>query len=302
MTEKPDHKAFLAGLTPEARAALTELRNGPGLRHLCGHLGLILGLGIWVGAGLPFWPLALFPLGVALVSLFMLQHECTHATPFRTPWLNHVLGHFAGLVIVQPFLWFRAFHMAHHRYTNDPKHDPELEEPKPEGWRALIGYLFDARYWLAKPRTLIANAFGPLDAAYIPKRQKSRIRGEARAMLATYGALALSTPWTGAVLFWVWLLPLTLGFPVLRLYLLAEHGRCPKVANMFDNTRTTLTNRFVRFLAWNMPYHAEHHAWPQVPFHNLGAVHGLARDHLCHVSPGYRAFARDYAKAGDPIP
>ena len=85
-----------------------------------------------------------------------------------------------------------------------------------------------------------------------------------------------------------------LGFPFLRLYLLAEHGRCPSVANMFENTRTTMTTRAVRLLAWNMPYHAEHHAWPAVPFHKLPEVHDLAAAHLKRVSPGYGAFLREY--------
>ena len=38
---------------------------------------------------------------------------------------------------------------------------------------------------------------------------------------------------------------------------------------MLENSRTTYTNALVRFLAWNMPFHAEHHAWPSIPFHAL---------------------------------
>ena len=29
----------------------------------------------------------------------------------------------------------------------------------------------------------------------------------------------------------------------------------------------------VRFLAWNMPYHAEHHLFPNIAFHNLPEAH-----------------------------
>ncbi|WP_246694633.1 fatty acid desaturase, partial [Mesorhizobium sp. M2D.F.Ca.ET.147.01.1.1] len=72
--------------------------------------------------------------------------------------------------------------------------------------------------------------------------------------------------------------PALLGQPFLRLYLMAEHGRCPLVANMLENTRTTLTNWFVHKLAWNMPYHAEHHAYPGVPFHQLPEFHRLIGD------------------------
>jgi len=88
-----------------------------------------------------------------------------------------------------------------------------------------------------------------------------------------------------------------IGQPALRAYLLAEHGLCPAVADMLENTRTTFTNRLVRALAWNMPYHAEHHSIPGVPFHQLPALHALTREHLKSTSPGYAAFSADYARA-----
>ncbi|MEM0949049.1 MAG: fatty acid desaturase [Pseudomonadota bacterium] len=289
-----DHKTFLSSITPRERARLTETADGPGLRHLAGHAGAIAVLAVWVGLDLPFWPLAILPLGIALAFLFTLQHECTHRTPFRTPWLNEALGHLTGLILFQPFEWFRAFHMAHHRHTNDPEHDPELEgSKKPETWRAFVWYLAGADYWRAKLRTLLVNAGGGDDAEYISGRARPRIQREAVAMLAVYVFLAAFTVLVSPILFWLWLLPLLVGFPVLRLYLLAEHGRCPAVADMFDNTRTTLTNRTVRFLAWNMPYHAEHHAWPTVPFHRLPALHEIATPHLKRVSDGYLRFSKE---------
>ena len=110
---------------------------------------------------------------------------------------------------------------------------------------------------------------------------------------AIYELALLSLFWNSAV-FWLWILPVLLAQPFLRLYLLAEHGDCPQVANMLENTRTTFTNRVVRFVAWNMPYHAEHHCYPAVPFHNLPALHDIAREQLQVTAPGYVAFSRDY--------
>ena len=95
-------------------------------------------------------------------------------------------------------------------------------------------------------------------------------------------------------LFTLWLLPIVLGQPFLRLYLLAEHGRCAHVSNMFENTRTTFTHRIVRWLAWNMPYHAEHHANPAVPFYRLPELHDLALPHLRETENGYRRFHQAY--------
>jgi fatty acid desaturase len=79
-----------------------------------------------------------------------------------------------------------------------------------------------------------------------------------------------------------------LGHLFLRPYLLAEHTGCARSPNMLDNTRTTYTNAFVRFFAWNMPYHVEHHAYPAVPFHALPRLNTLLRDHITHTGRGYR--------------
>ena len=285
----------LAAIPAEARARLTIRSDKAGLGHLGLHLGLIAVLEAAVFSGLPFWWLALWPLGIALAFLFTLQHECTHKTPFASPWLNELVGHTCGLILVQPFLWFRAFHMAHHRHTNDPDHDPELAggNARPRTWGQMAWYLSTFGYWAAKGRVLWGNAFGPLDAPYIPARVRPRLRREARMMLAAYavllGLMLTAAPW----LVWGWLLPLALGFPVLRLYLLAEHDRCPEVADMLRNSRTTLTNRLVRLLAWNMSFHAEHHALPNVPFHQLPNLHGHLQDRIEVLTPGYRRFGTE---------
>lgn len=293
----PDHATFPGGLPASLRERLTRRSDGAGLRHLAAHAGLAAGLALWIALALPLWPLAIWPLGIALAFLFTLQHECTHRTPFRTGWLNEVVGHVTGAILIQPFHWFRAFHMAHHRHTNLPGRDPELDAPKPETWSELAWHLGGLGYWRSKVEVLVANASGRARGAYLGVRSRPLVRREARVHLAVYaGLLVVSLLWLGPLLFWIWLLPLATGFPVLRLYLLAEHGRCPQVADMFRNTRTTYTARLVRFLAWNMPYHTEHHVWPTVPFHKLPEVNGLMRAQLRVTSPSYRAFTADYLR------
>ena len=87
------------------------------------------------------------------------------------------------------------------------------------------------------------------------------IINEARCYLCIYVLLAvLSAMFQTSVLVTFWLVPAILGQPILRLYLLAEHTLCPLIPDMLRNSRTTLTLLPVRFIAWNMPYHAEHHA------------------------------------------
>jgi len=289
-----DHKAFIATLPAKTLAALSQTEDSAGLRHLAGHVGLILGLGLWVGMALPLWGLALPLQGIALCFLFTLEHEATHKTPFQTSWLNEWAGRLCGLAIVQPFEWFRYFHLAHHRFTNIPGKDPELlAGMKPEMPLAYITHISGLPFWSAMIKQTIGNALGRDPGAYVPARTRARIRVEARWMLAFYALAGLSLFFT-PLLFWLWLLPLLLGQPFLRLYLLAEHGRCAFVANMFENTRTTYTTRLVRFLAWNMPYHVEHHTLPNVPFHRLPALHAHLQQHLQVTANGYTAFTMDY--------
>lgn len=265
-----------------------------GLRHLALYLGLLALTTTYIAAQAPLWGLMLLAHGTLLVFLFTLSHECTHQTPFRTRWVNEAAGHAIAPILSLPFLWFRYFHLAHHKHTNDPDRDPEIAgHPRPADWRSYALYLSGWGYWSGMIRVLLQNAFGTPDAPYVPPRKQAAIRREARAVLAVQALVLASLIWSPLAL-WLWLVPVLLAQPLLRLYLLAEHGLCPPVANMLENTRTTYTTRMVRFLAWNMPYHIEHHAAPNVPFHHLPALHDAMQAHLVSTSEGYRSFTRDY--------
>ena len=291
-----DHRSVLGALPEERRSALQDRSDRAGLLHLASHFGAIALSSAYIALQGPFWGLLLPVQGVLIVFLFTLSHECTHTTPFRTPWLNDLVGHLVALPLMLPFTWFRYFHFAHHRFTNDPERDPELAEgPRPETPVALALYLTGWGYWRGMTQVLWANAFGVIDAPYLPERRHRAMRLEARVMLGLYALVVLSL-FASPLACWLWIIPVLIGQPVLRLYLLAEHGCCPPVANMLENSRTTFTNRLVRWLAWNMPYHAEHHSFPNVPFHQLPALHREIATHLKTTSPSYRAFARDYVK------
>jgi fatty acid desaturase len=91
--------------------------------------------------------------------------------------------------------------------------------------------------------------------------------------------------WATPLLYWIG--PQVFGQPPLRAYLLAEHTGCSLDRNGLTNTRTTLTCAPVRLLMWNMPYHAEHHLFPSIPFHRLADAHRLVRAKLGVVQAGY---------------
>ncbi|MEK1890500.1 MAG: fatty acid desaturase family protein [Phyllobacterium sp.] len=290
-----DHRTIIASLTQEQRDRLTAKSDRAGLLQLGLHWSAIAVLGLLIAARVPFWPLLMLPQGILIVFLFTLLHEAVHRTPFKTQWLNDIVARISGFVIVLPADWFRYFHFAHHRFTQDPDNDPELATPKPETLRDYVVHLSGIPVWLGQMKTLARNAMGRCDDPYVPPKGKDKVRHEAQIMIFAYATLAaLSVYLQSAVLLFIWVIPAILGQPFLRLYLLAEHGRCAFVANMLENSRTMTTTWLVRKLAWNMPYHAEHHSYPGVPFHQLPEFHALIEAHLKETESGYARFHVKY--------
>ena len=308
-----DHTSFLRSLSPEQRRVLNERADRPGVARLLVQVALMVVLGGVIAAPPmaliemlgSFWPQVLVGLmtlqGVLIVFLFTLLHEVIHRTAFRSRWLNSAVGWLSGLAIALPPEWFRQFHFAHHRFTHDPDRDPELAAPSKAGALPLLWHVSGIPLWKSNIRTLFRNAAGLCRDDFVPQHCQNRIRWEARVMIGLYalaigGSLAVGS----SMLLWVWVLPALLGQPFLRLYLMAEHEGCTHSTNMFANTRTILTNAVTRWLAWNMPYHAEHHAVPSVPFHRLPALHELTRPHLQVVQKGYLGFWKEALLRGRP--
>jgi fatty acid desaturase len=255
---------------------------------------MLTGILVWLVQGtLWLWP-AMWLHGVVLIFLFTPLHECIHRTAFKTRALNEAVAFVIGVLIMLPREYFRAFHFAHHRFTQDPARDPELAAPKPGNLRQWLWQVSGMPYWIAQIRGTVAHAFGRApESFYKDDRQHRAMILEARIVLAIYalvliGSFAAGS--TAALIYWV--IPALLGQPALRLYLMAEHGLCPLTPDMLENTRTTYTNGFVRALAWNMPYHAEHHAYPAVPFHRLSEVNRAIAPRLRVTASGYFAVHR----------
>ena len=267
-----------------------------GLVQLVGHLNLIAVM-IWLNMILSgVWQIfAMAGQGIVMVFLFTAMHECSHATAFRSRWINRAVGRLAGAMLVIGPRWFFYFHQDHHKFTQDPARDPELASPKPDSAAAYFWYLTGLPFWISNLRVLVGNAFGRRDDVYVPVTVRQAIYTEARWMLGLYLAVIPMLVFQGWFATYV-LVPLLLGQPFLRAYLLAEHAGCePGNDNMLANTRTLLTAAPVRFLAWNMPYHTEHHSFPAVPFHRLPHLHRLMRSDVMNLDPGYLSFHKRFA-------
>jgi len=285
------HKTIIASLAPETRKALMKRSDLAGIKQAVCHFGLILLCGLYFYFRLPLWQFFVPVQGILIVFLFTALHETIHGTPFKSSWLNSLISHICGFIIFLPAAWFKHFHFAHHRHTNDIDLDPELATPKPKTLFEYYYYLTGIPVGISLLKTLVNNALGKNQDTFVARNHHKTITNESRTYLLIYALLfIISLLLSSTILLWLWLIPMMIGQPFLRAYLLAEHALCPQVNNMLLNSRTTLTNRFIRFLAWNMPYHAEHHSLPSVPFHKLPELHQHLKDHLATIENGYSEF------------
>ena len=265
-------------------------KNGRGLLQLGAHLTVLVLTSFVVSVASAWWLVpAVILHGLILVALFAPNHECVHRTVFATPWLNDWTAAILGWLLFIPSIDFRYFHFAHHRHTQDPERDPELASAKPT---TLMGYLFAltgiplyrstwAWFW--------ALAVSSEHGAYLPANKRAAATRQARIYIFMYAVVIVVSVWLQtwvALLYWVG--PFVLAQPFLRAYLMAEHTGCDHSRDMFANTRTVLSNRLVRWLMWNMPFHAEHHAHPSVPFYALPLLHKASQGKHRVIEPGYR--------------
>ncbi|MCS7030749.1 MAG: fatty acid desaturase family protein [Gloeomargarita sp. SKYG116] len=285
--------------SPEELAALNRRSDVKGWRQLLAHLGILVGSGLlWHGAwtqGMLWGWLALPLYGFSLATMFAAVHECVHRTAFATPWLNDAVAWVAGVLSFYNSAFYRRYHQWHHRYTQIPGKDPELEDPVPTNWRMYLWQLSGIPWWWGKVRGHLRVLLGNFQGCpYIAPEAQATVRRSTAAQLAVYAlAIALSV-WAGQPWFLMdWVVPLAVGQPFLRFILLAEHTGCSYDSNPLTNTRTTLTGWPVRLLMWNMPFHAEHHFCPAIPFHALPQAHQKLRDKWVHLAPGYIAANRE---------
>lgn len=286
----------IAAEDKRALKELTRRSDAKGLAQLGLHLLVLAGTGglVWLARGSAALPLAWLAHGIVLAFLFAPLHECMHRTAFRTRWLNDAVAWICALPLLLPPTYFRAFHMAHHRWTQDPERDPELMMPKPRTRRAYLWQVSGLPFWGERIATTLRQAAGRVDSPFLSARDTPAVVREARILLAVLAGLAASLVWPGSWAFAVYLaVPAVLGQPFLRAFLLAEHSGCPFVPDMLRNSRTTLSNALVRRLAWNAPYHAEHHAHPAIPFHALPAAHRHLRARIAVQADGYVEVHRD---------
>jgi fatty acid desaturase len=287
-------------LSRESLLLLQQRRDAPSIPRLALHFlaFLICGLLLVRFSGSP---MVAVPLAIALAAMwatfFAVMHECCHRNAFQSRALNELGAWIGGILSGFAPSVYRALHVVHHRYTNIPGKDPELYDAGDDGRMpatALQWVIMTMGVWHFRFKTLLMLKLSLFPSRYWKEYSNwmptgaatSRLVWETRLVAGIWLGLFAAALMDIAGARWV-LLSLLLAHIVLAVIQTAEHRGMANEGNIFQRTRTTPTSGFVRWWMWNANYHAEHHAWPAIPWHALPGVHERVAQEMDHQAGGF---------------
>jgi len=280
--------------------ALQQRRNLPSAIRLTLHLGAILVTSsliiLWSQSVLVSIALTI-ALSWMLCGIFAPFHECVHKTAFANRRLNTLGAWITGILFGMAPATYHAFHFEHHRFTQDPDRDPEIMTypdaltvwpPTKKVWLKLasgmpliqLKIIALKRYLGPAPRT---------SAPWEPTGdRRAHVVWQSWIVAGFWAALVVAAMTLTPAAWW-----LVSAFVISHVWQLlwtaSEHTGLPLEGTILERTRTVRSNRFVRWWVWNMNYHAEHHAWPGIPWHQLPAAHEQIKNNLDHLVTSYSA-------------
>ena len=152
-------------------------------------------------------------------------------------------------------------------------------------------HLSGVPFWLTKPRELAAIAAGRLShLPYIPADARRTVALSAAAQVAVYViAIVGSVAVRNTFLLYYWLLPALFRATAIAGDFNRRAYRLQSGYERVDEYAHHLDEWPVRLLMWNMPFHAEHHLYPSIPFYQLPHAHQHLAKKLTHLAPSYVA-------------
>lgn len=284
--------------TPEEWAALSERSAWRGLMHVGACWGLIFA----AGAVFVLWPnpltyvLAIMLIGARQLGLAILMHDAAHGALHPNAKVNEWVGEWLCAAPVGARLGsYRAYHLKHHRYTEQPE-DPDLalSAPFPITRASLVRKMI---------RDLTGQTFFKQRTAQLfgSRKPSEVVNADTKHFLIVnallFAAVALAGYW------WtypaLWLVAMATWFPlVTRLRNIAEHACVGTEDDPFTHARTTHANILERLLIapyW-VHYHGEHHVFMHVPCYHLPRTHALLKHkgyvERMRIAPGYASVLR----------
>jgi fatty acid desaturase len=261
-------------VAPERLKQLSVRSDARGLIHLFSQVAALVVISTLIAVSSGTWWVILpfMAQGIVLNCLYAGQHETSHRTAFKSRVLNLWVGEIIGFLMILPAQWDRKFHFAHHRNTQNPAKDPEILAfgiNNMKDWRISLSGL---PYGVGQAQAMAAAARGifPGYVWWLSDEEKKEMVREARLHLAGYALiLVLSVVFQSWVALEYWLGPLLVMKVFYQFQNMGEHTGLGYNPDTLKCTRTLKGPFWMRWLVWNMSYHAAHHTYPSVPFFRL---------------------------------
>lgn len=296
----------------EAQHALFPLMRTDNRTNIAYIVREYVGLALVLGGGLAahqawssgristtaFVPLAV--VGVSLVAVFQhrlsgLAHDASHYTLFRNRLANELVSDlFLMFPLVAMTQKYRAAHLGHHQFVNDPERDPDLirlnhPDPqtfpvsKPQFWFRYVVH----GLW---PPTILRYLFGRAKAANLGSGDAGRplrtvySHRVGRSMRGAYWLSVLATvqithTWP---IFWLfWVVPLLTAYPLLmQLREIAHHSNAPDDGDL-TNSRVFQVQPLwgACVFPYAQAFHLTHHLFAMVPHHRMAEAHRILSRH-----------------------
>jgi fatty acid desaturase len=239
-------------------------------------------------------------------------HELHHGNAFKSKWMSTVATFFVGTAFLEVLPHERIMHKLHHMYTLDINKDPELTslysrdelenlkfKSVPKSRYSYLKAFFNVLiYFQHRACRLISSCQGiatdyngvgwSMQTPRPDKMNSAVIRDlqfwsllQMTVYIVIFSRFGNTAQGLKNLLFW-WIVPCILGYAPINFFRNAEHADCDMTANQLLSTRTVESIWIIRWLLWETNFHAEHHAYPMVPFFNLPKLHVLLNDHIKH--------------------
>ena len=238
-----------------------------------------------------------FCLGVLINFLYAAQHELSHGTVFKTFKINEFFGRIIGFFMLFPRDFDQVMHFAHHRWTQEWEKDGELVR-EPFTIKTYILWFLGFSYWYNRIFGVIRRARGIILEPYITKSEHGKVILESRLHVLGYLLILITSLFYGswmALTFWI--LPMVLTKPIHQMQNTIEHLGLTHKKDILQNTRSTRTNFFMKWMCWQMPYHTAHHTFPSVPFWKLKELNSKIESNSEKIySMGYIEFQIEIIK------
>jgi omega-6 fatty acid desaturase (delta-12 desaturase) len=281
----PVHEALVAYAQPRLMRGLLDI-----LTSAAPYLALCVAMYLMLRVS-PLIPVALvIPTAGFLVRVFVVFHDCAHASLLPSRRANAWVGTVLGLLVFSPYRRWRHDHAGHHATSGDLDRRgigdvPTLTvtEYQARSWRGRLAYrLFRHPMVMFGFGPVFAMLIGPrIVARRAPSRMRNSVLGTNAALLIIVGALCWLIGWEDFLIVWAPAALLAGSVGIWLFYVQHQsadaywqrHGQWSYAEAALLGSSYLKLPKLLQFFTGNIGLHHVHHLNPRIPNYHLQRAH-----------------------------